>query len=66
MRHVVNEQGKPAKKRTGRPPRIPLVDPVIAAEVCDWIAAGGTLLSYCRQPGKPKRSTGKKAVRPNG
>lgn len=43
--------------RTGRPKRVPLVDPEIADEVCEWIAEGKTLRDYCRQEGKPKRST---------
>lgn len=45
------------RPKMGRPPRVPLVDPTIADEICEWIAAGKTLRSYCRQPGKPKRST---------
>lgn len=43
--------------KVGRPRRVPLVDPTIADEVCEWIAEGKTLRSYCRQPGKPARRT---------
>lgn len=39
-------------RKRGRPKRVPLVDPVVADEVCEWIAEGRTMSSYCRQPGK--------------
>lgn len=49
--------GSGEPKKMGRPKRVPLVDPVIAGEVCAWIAEGKTLRDFCRQPGKPCRAT---------
>jgi len=45
--------GKP--KRIGRPPEP--VPQAFADEVVEWIASGGMLREYCRQPGKPARQT---------
>jgi len=42
-------------KTTGRPPSKP--DQVIVEEICDWIAHGKTLRSYCRLKGKPSWRT---------
>jgi hypothetical protein len=42
-------------KTTGRPPSKP--NQVIVEEICDWIAHGKTLRSYCRLKGKPSWRT---------
>lgn len=47
---------KPAARRPrGRP--VEGVPPDLADEVCEWLIAGRELADYCRQPGKPDRST---------
>jgi len=30
--------------------------PKVAQEICDWIASGGSVSAYCRQPGKIAKS----------
>lgn len=42
------------KAETGRPSTFTTVR---AAEICDWIASGKSLRSYCEQEGTPQRRT---------
>lgn len=36
---------------------MPLVDPAIADEICEWLSEGKALMRYCAQDGKPKLRT---------
>jgi len=43
-----------ASPRMGRPSKY---SDEVAEEICDWLANGGSMTGYCRQPGKPNPST---------
>lgn len=49
--------------KVGRPRKPSLVTPELLEEAVKWIASGGTMLSFCRQPGRPIRQRVTDAIR---